>query len=506
VLLALCGAIFLPRAYLAVADPGMVWSDEIFQVLEQGHRLAFGYGLVPWEFKVGARSWLLPGAIAGVMRLLAALGIGSGAHLTIALKLLFAGLGVAACYPMLRAAYALGGRAALLSLGLLFTVLPVNLVYGSRVLAEAASAPCLAFGVWLLLPWGLAGRSTRPRRTHVAWLRARGWPLARLLAASALLASSTLLRYQNAVLLPPIVLLVACRGGLRPAAWLTLGMGLVLLAGGLLDWATWGRPFHSFLVYVRFNLLESGADRWGIAKRGFYLRTMLATNGPAVLLVTLGFLAGLRRTWPVASLAVLYLLALSYIAHKELRFLIPVLPLFLACGAVGLADLLRRLPWPSGRRRAVALPLLACLALGFGLRIPRVTFRDIGQAMPPLSYGGPTSGLVWDAYGERNRLFEQAAAHADLCGLAAPDMNPYWTGGYTYLHRRVPLLWSATGPALAAANYAIVGPGQSIADPRYVRIAADGPYQLLRREGPCGPPPLGSGGFGRLTPVGVPGT
>ncbi len=47
--------------------PNVVWPDEIFQTLEQAHRLVFGYGILPWEFRVGARSWLLPGALGGVM-------------------------------------------------------------------------------------------------------------------------------------------------------------------------------------------------------------------------------------------------------------------------------------------------------------------------------------------------------------------------------------------------------------------------------------------------------
>jgi hypothetical protein len=205
-------------------------------------------------------------------------------------------------------------------------------------------------------------------------------------------------------------------------------------------------------------------------------------------------------------LALLYLVTLSAIPHKELRFLFPVLPLFLLCAAVGLAGLLDRLPFPAGRRRAAAVGLGLAMGLLFAARARQVTFADIGQSMDSTEFGGPTSRLVWRAFDERNRLFEQAGRHADLCGLAAPAMNPYWTGGYTYLHRRVPLLWSASPPDLAAANYVIVSPGQRLDDPRYQVIAAAWAYTLQRRDGDCGPPPRGSAGFGRLTPFGVPGT
>ena len=46
----------------------MLFFDETIQYFEQGHRLAFGSGVVPWEFDDGIRSWLLPGLIALAMR------------------------------------------------------------------------------------------------------------------------------------------------------------------------------------------------------------------------------------------------------------------------------------------------------------------------------------------------------------------------------------------------------------------------------------------------------
>ena len=53
----------LPQLWLAVSDQGVFWPDEIYQSLEQAHRFAFGFGVIPWEFAEGARSWLLPGAV-----------------------------------------------------------------------------------------------------------------------------------------------------------------------------------------------------------------------------------------------------------------------------------------------------------------------------------------------------------------------------------------------------------------------------------------------------------
>ncbi len=496
-LLGLCTAVLLPRAYLAVADQGMVWSDEIFQTLEQGHRLAFGYGLVPWEFRDGARSWLLPGVLAGGMKALAAFGASGGATLAVAWKLGFALLGAVTFVAILRAAHALGDSLALVLAGVWGATLPVGLVYGSRVLAEVASAPCLAWGLCLLLPWGLAGRlGPRPLRL--------GWPERRqVIGAGLLLGLGTLLRYQNGILLPVILLIVTLRRGWRAAFWLAAAMAAGPLAGGLLDLATWGRPFQSLVVYVRFNLLESGANQWGVAEREFYLRTLLATNGPAVLLLAAGVVAGLRRAWPLALLAVLYVGVLSAIPHKELRFLYPVVPIFVLCAAVGVTALVRCLPCAATRQKWVGLALGVGAAALFVPRARGVTFADLGQPMPPPAIGGPTSSLVWRAFDERNRLLVQAGKHADLCGLVAPAMNPYWTGGYTYLRRRVPMLWTGSPHDRDAANYLVLGPGQALGDPRYREVAKAGPYALLRRDGPCRKPAPGSTTYGRLSPAGV---
>src|SRR3546814_15777794 len=43
--------------------------DEVIQYLEQAHRLVFGYGVIPWEYRYGMRQRLLPLLLAGPMKL-----------------------------------------------------------------------------------------------------------------------------------------------------------------------------------------------------------------------------------------------------------------------------------------------------------------------------------------------------------------------------------------------------------------------------------------------------
>ena len=517
--LGLCAAIFAPRAYLAVHDQGLIWADEIFQTLEQGHRLAFGYGLVPWEFQFGARSWLLPAVIGGFMKLLAAMGVDHGLGLVVGTKLLLA-LGAAVTfYPMLRLAHVMGGGAAALLLGIGAIAFPTSLLYSSRALAEVACAPLVTWSLWALWPGGLDPKTGATRAT------AR-----RMAGAGFLLGLATVLRYQTGVLLAALVVIVAARYSLRGALALAAGGLAALILGGLLDWVTWDRPFQSTVIQLRFNLIWSGGERWGVSPPSFFLRTMLDTNGLAVLVLLLGFLAGLARTWPVAVPALLFFALHSAVSHKELRFLYPVLPLFLMGAAVGLAALIERAPWLRKRPQETAAVVAGALLLAFGVSARQVTFEDIGQGAEVPGEAGPQTRSVWGCLDGQNRLLAEVGRHADLCGLILPDANPYWTGGYSYLHRRVPILWpedpgvgrtAFSNPRrntenslqrhmplverqdLDAANYALLSPDQEMGDPRYQLVGQRGGYALYRREGSCQSAREPVRRYGRLRPMGV---
>jgi hypothetical protein len=57
------------RIAVIVAGPYILHADEVFQYYERVHRLAFGSGVIPWEFYDGARSWLVPGFLTPIMAL-----------------------------------------------------------------------------------------------------------------------------------------------------------------------------------------------------------------------------------------------------------------------------------------------------------------------------------------------------------------------------------------------------------------------------------------------------
>jgi hypothetical protein len=216
-----------------------------------------------------------------------------------------------------------------------------------------------------------------------------------------------------------------------------------------------------------------------------------------------------RRAPALLGTVVLYLAVHSLISHKELRFVMPVVPIAIGLAGAGLGAVVERLarrqelaqarasrraPATPSRQARLAPPLvlggIAAAAMAF--HATRMTFADVGEWRAPWS-----DGPVWGAAEGVNRLLSQAGARPDLCGLLLVNYNPIFTGGYSYLHRNVPLdeitVESSTAPIhlpdpAGFANYAIA-PRALGAVEGFTPIAERGDAVLLRRDGACGPPP-----------------
>ncbi len=111
------------------------------------------------------------------------------------------------------------------------------------------------------------------------------------------------------------------------------------------------------------------------------------------------------------------------------------------------------------------------------------SFDDFGQRSGPLS--GPPP--VWHTMEDVNRLLWVAGADPDLCGLALGDYGPIWTGGYTYLHRDVPILW-VEPIQIQSANYVLARAATPLPE-QYTTVKTIGEAKLARRSGTCTPPP-----------------
>jgi GPI mannosyltransferase 3 len=450
------------RAWLALTDQGIAWPDEIYQSLEPAHRLVFGRGWVPLEFRDGLRTWVLPGLVAGLLELFRALGLSRPGLYVPAAKLVFAAVGVATAWASARLARRMGGGALeSAAAGALWALAAPAIYFAPRGLSE----PLSAFPVTLGLAWALPAEASRRER---------------LLGAS-LLGFAVLLRLQDALLCVVLVLAWVARRRWRPAAEVTaalLGWAFLL---GLLDWLTWGGWFHSAAAYWRYNWVQGHGALFGASPPGYYLR-VLWTSMPAVAAVLLpAALLGARRAPALGAAVALFLAVHSAIPHKELRFILPVLPAAMALAGVGLTVAAGIVASRIDRRVPVGLALLA--AVVSAARFHTLTFGELG------AYEGQREAVsAYQDFAPVNRLLLAASELPGLCGLKVEATHIAWAGGYTYFHRDAPM-YSHLGPPRSSRHYDVVLTLAYAVPPQAV-VARDGALVLARLfDGPCVPDP-----------------
>ncbi len=491
----------IPRLWQMIFDQGVFWPDEIFQTLEQAHRLAFGYGWTPWEFRDGARSWAFAGILGLVLKLASFVGLTkSGIGVVMTVRTVMLALALAGVHATMRIGERVGGSLGALLAGTSVAVCPALIVYGTRCMTEMASGPLLAIAAMLVM--------------EGTWKRA--W-------FAALLASlSIFFRYQNGMFALTLFVYLFFNRHWKASLMYALGGLLGGALGGLLDKLTWGHFFHSFLVYWKFNYVEGQAARWGVDAFDYYFETIHRSFGPAMWILIVGFVLSFRKQRILPLLCIGNLLVHAKIPHKEFRFLMPMVPLALglAGGGLGwaLGGLLRA---PSDANDDGAKPLgrfqrlraltggwvATGLAISLGVLLARkaqtITFADMGQ----FRLGREDGWAPWNHEAGPNYAYWEAGRHDDLCGIITIGTPLISAGGYSYLHKNVPMYGSLSQFDLSGANY-IAAPrlmppplGYSLVKSFTLPVRdfarSDGrmwpgptyDYVLFRRDGACAAPP-----------------
>lgn len=395
--------IILLGALLRIAAT-LPWSmhhpDEYFQYVEQAHRLVFGYGIVPWEYRYDMRNWAVPLMLAGPMKLGALIAPDGDLYLMLP-RLLSAMLGL----PMIWAAWRIGMRRSQAHALVAATVIALwfeQVYFASHVLTEY-------YATALFLPAAalMAGRSPGRRA---------------LIGAGALLGGCVLLRFHYA---PAVGLFVLVSGWGRlkqTLPWLVAGGLAAAIASGAIDLAMGQTPFGWIVENIRQNLLVGRAADFGVSGPLAYLEMIGVYWGFAILPLFLLLAPGMRGHAPLMIAAVANILVHMAIGHKEYRFILLSTTIFVLIAAIGSVDVLERLR--KGRAvTGAALALLVALWAGSSATI---------AAMQPMRER-------WTNMQPQLSLARAAGRTPGLCGVALYRIASWETGGYAWLHRRIPL-------------------------------------------------------------------
>ncbi len=305
------------RLVVAWRSERIAFADELFQYLEQAHRLVYGYGFIPWEYRFGARNWLLPGTLASVLEALRLSGWDRPTVYIPALKsvLAIASLSVVyACYVIGRNLFCeRTGRIAAV-----FTALWYQLVFSSTQATPEVLATYTIITAFAAL---------------TAHLNAR-----RVVAVGLLLGTGLALRIQYAPCILALWILSAIGWGWRPTLALATVTAATFGLAGALDLLSWGAPFISYYNSILFNMIYGvSGNVFGAQFFLYYFYYLtVASLGLHVISISYGSIAW-RRCWPVLLILACLLVPHSLIPHKEPRFVFLAIPLLL----VLLADAVR---------------------------------------------------------------------------------------------------------------------------------------------------------------------
>jgi hypothetical protein len=413
--------------------------DEFFQYLEPAWGRLTGAGIETWEWRVGIRSWVLPGYNGAWMALLMRLGLHDGSTMAKLLQAHWALLSMSLVWAGWRGGLLLarrlepnpgvagdpgevssdeaaptGWQGGLVG-ALLCAAFPLQVRFSVHTLSEQASILCMVCA--LVLTADLASTTGRAGRGKAAFM-------------GVLLGLGLCLRIQH-VPVPLVAML-----------WLLLGRRFVLaavacaasllpmVAFGVVDRLTWGGFFASFINYVKFNLVEGGASIFGTLPWSWYWQQFLDRLPIGLPILGVLCLLGIRATWPFVASSLGLAVLLSTQAHKEERFVMLFWPLVLiAAAAAAGAWLGPRVTavWtddvPLGPRRlgrgVVRCLVVASLALVLGDGARHGRDNDFTDLLP-----ARYEAQVW------------VGRQADVTGLLY-DV-PVYTGGYMWFGRSLP--------------------------------------------------------------------
>ncbi|XP_021197863.3 GPI mannosyltransferase 3 [Helicoverpa armigera] len=335
--------------------------DEYWQTLEVAHKQVFGYGAVTWEWQNGIRSYLYPSIVAAIYTILKYTGLDYPEALILLPRILQAIVSAVADYSFYKWT---GNRK-----WALFLVLTSWFWFftSGRTLLQTLETALVAVAL-SLFPFK-SGKLGYYEQENPQWI----W----------LAVLAVFIRPSSAPLwavLGAYNLLTTNQGRLK--LFVRTYLPIAVVAGGALvalDSYYYGRLVITPWEFFRFNVLNDIASFYGQHPWHWYL-----TQGiPAVLGINL-----IPVLWAISNIlrrpkenkigsllltaVVLYVAVYSFIPHKEFRFVLPLLPIFLYLAQ----DVI--VPW-SRKAQKWHLYLVAGLIL-IGNAVPAAYFGSIHQA------------------------------------------------------------------------------------------------------------------------------
>ncbi len=393
---------FLLRIFIIFVSEANFDSDEIFQYLEQAHRLTFGYGIIPWEYAHGIRNWFLSCLIALVLSACRLFGLDQPEIYIPIVQILACIISLSAIY----CTYWIGRQVAGENVGRIASIL--SCIWYEMVILAHKITPEI-FSTYLLLG-ALTCILRKPSNRSALMLG--------LFCGGAIILR---LQYAPVVMLMMGILLLFW----KQEKWLShqiaiaiTGSLIIIFLVGWLDYYTWGSFFISFYNNYLYNAVYGVSKLFGENPFWQYFTDLgLYSAGLFLFGIFYGLFRKKKKPWLLLILLCSILVPHSFISHKEYRFIFLAVPICLLLIAIAINDLLS------------AKKLWNKYNPG----------KLLAQISVTLSLIGFTIILVF--FGTDNSLYAYLYLNNQPKVISVLNLNSDWyrSGGYYYLHKNLPV-------------------------------------------------------------------
>jgi GPI mannosyltransferase 3 len=245
-----------------------------------------------------------------------------------------------------------------------------------------------------------------------------------LILAGALFGLAVCLRYQYGPALAMAALWQHVSDRRRILLVSSSSLAVIAVGSGVFDALTLGLPFQSIWFNFHRNALDHISGAMGVEAWSYLPTYFVAAWGMLLPLFTGLALLGATRAPAFAIAAVTTVVVHSFSPHKEARFIylaIVMAPMLIGWGGIRL--LAAGSLWSRRHTTMIGSMLAVLLAL--------LEARTAGAYVLPAE--------AWRIDRSTTRAFLAAHAAPNVCGVGIGDFWVYRTGGYTYLHREVPI-------------------------------------------------------------------
>lgn len=384
---------------VAILPIGYYHPDEIFQYLEQAHRIAFGYAVIPWEYRYGMRGGLVPVLLAAAMK------TGNFINSQSALYWIFPHA-ITAIFSLgvIWSAYRLGRQYSLF-IGCLAMFVAATwyeiVLFAAHPLSES-----LSFSAFMPAAYYLCS-NTKTKKA--------------IIIAGFLMSLSALLRFQY---IPSILFITIFTLRINIKYWIYFVLGglVAIFISSLSDIFIGEYPLLWLFRNIQQNLIFHRAEDYGTAPIYNYFFDIWTNWKWLSLILPFPILVAAYRYPALFGTALVNLLFHMLIAHKEYRFIFLSSGIFMILAAIGSGILVEK--WtasslPSFKKGSKIASFVAWAAFS--------TLASIGNVPHWYQYRGVL---------QAERL---ARSIPELCGLTLYQIDYWQSGGYSLLHRKVPI-------------------------------------------------------------------